>query len=499
MSAPTAELPTAEPELSPGELIGEYQIDGKIGQGGFGTVYKAVHPLIGKQVAIKVLARKFSADPEMVSRFVAEARAVNQIRNRYIIDIFSFGQLGDGRHYYVMEFLDGEALDAVIERSGHVELVDALPILRGIAKALDAAHAKGIAHRDLKPENVLLVRGEEEVWPKLLDFGVAKLMGELDGTKHKTRTGIPIGTPYYMSPEQCRGKDVDHRTDYYAFGVVAYQMLTGVHPVDGDDYMDIMMKQLAFEPPPPSSVIAELPAGVDAAIAWLMRKDRDQRPPNLVTAMRALEEAAGLPAAPATGVVEIPKLVTPVPGSLTTTSQGGAATALAQTQPGLEAAKPKRRWPIVVGAVAIAAAAIVAVVVIGGAETELAEPPTTTPTRRSRLRPPVPLPTATPKPAPAPATPATPTATIITIAGVPDGTDVAIGGATVGTAPGPVQVPHGTSPVVLVFKAAGYTPASREITPDRDQAIDVQLRKQPRHDAPKKSDKDSILDPFGAK
>jgi serine/threonine protein kinase len=178
MSAPTAELPTAEPELSPGELIGEYQIDGKVGQGGFGIVYKAIHPLIGKQVAIKVLARRFSADPEMVSRFVAEARAVNQIRNRYIIDIFSFGQLDDGRHYYVMELIDGEALDAVIERSGHVELVDALPILRGIAKALDAAHAKGIAHRDLKPENVLLVRGEElggreDVWPKLLDFGIA--------------------------------------------------------------------------------------------------------------------------------------------------------------------------------------------------------------------------------------------------------------------------------------------------------------------------------------
>ena len=179
MSEPTAELPSTEPELAAGEVIGEYEIAGKVGQGGFGTVYKAVHPLIGKQVAIKVLARKFSADPEMVSRFIAEARAVNQIRNRYIIDIFSFGQLADHRHYYVMEFLDGEPLDARLER-GPLELVAALPILRAVGKALDAAHAKGIAHRDLKPENVFLVQGEDDMWPKLLDFGVAKLMGDVD-------------------------------------------------------------------------------------------------------------------------------------------------------------------------------------------------------------------------------------------------------------------------------------------------------------------------------
>ncbi|HEX4450454.1 MAG TPA: serine/threonine-protein kinase, partial [Kofleriaceae bacterium] len=383
MSAPTAETPVTEPELDVGQLIGEYQIDGKIGQGGFGTVYKATHPLIGKQAAIKVLARRFSADPEMVSRFIAEARAVNQIRNRYIIDIFLFGQLGDGRHYYVMELLDGEPLDVRLEREGHVPLADALPILRGIGKALDAAHAKGIAHRDLKPENVFLSRGEDdEVWPKLLDFGIAKLMGELDTNKHKTRTGIPIGTPYYMSPEQCRGKDVDHRTDYYAFGVVAYQLLTGVHPIDGDDYMDIMMKQLSFEPPPPSTIIGELPAGIDDAIAWLMKKDRDARPPNLATAMRRFDEAAGI-RAPHSGVVDVPRGATPVPGSLTTTSQGGAATALAQTQPGLEAEKPKRRWPLVAGAVAIAVA--VAIVVLGR--------PSPTPT-------PIPIPIATATPIP---------------------------------------------------------------------------------------------------
>src|ERR1041384_588251 len=129
-------------DLEPGQPVGEYVIEGKLGQGGFGTVFKAAHPLIGKVVAIKVLNRQYSAQPEMVSRFVAEARAVNQIRNRFIIDIFGFGQLDDGRHYYVMEFLDGAPLDDSLERNGRLPLADAIPILRAVARALDAAHAK---------------------------------------------------------------------------------------------------------------------------------------------------------------------------------------------------------------------------------------------------------------------------------------------------------------------------------------------------------------------
>jgi serine/threonine-protein kinase len=480
MSEPTAELPSTEPELAAGEVVGEYEIAGKVGQGGFGTVYKAVHPLIGKQVAIKVLARKFSADPEMVSRFIAEARAVNQISNRYIIDIFSFGQLADHRHYYVMEFLD-----ARLER-GPLELVAALPILRAIGKALDAAHAKGIAHRDLKPENVFLVPGEDDVWPKLLDFGVAKLMGDVDGSKHKTRTGMPIGTPYYMSPEQCRGKDVDHRTDYYAFGVLAYELLTGTRPIDGDDYMDIMMQQLTFEPPPPSSVVAELPAGVDDAIAWLMRKDREQRPPSLAIAVRALEQAAGLPSAPQTGVVEVPKLVTPIPGSMTAPS---VATGLAQTQPGLATPK-RRRLPIVIGAV-VAIGAIGAI----GAFAMRGSPKPAAPPTHEVVAAPAPKSVAPAAPAPAPA------AAIVTVTGAPDGTDVSIAGRSIGIAPGPVQIARGDSQVVLTFKASGYQPASRAITPDRDQALDVALHKI-RHaaqSADKRADKDAILDPFGAR
>src|SRR5689334_797175 len=235
-------------DLEPGQVVGEYQVERKLGQGGFGAVFKAVHPLIGKLVAIKVLSQRFSVDPQMVSRFVSEARAVNQIRHHNIIDIFSFGTLEDGRLYYVMEYLDGEPLDRRLSRRGRIALGEAIPILRAIARALDAAHAKGIAHRDLKAENVFLATHPDGLFPKLLDFGIAKLMVREDGLSHKTRTGAPMGTPHYMSPEQCHGRDVDHRTDMYAFGVLAYVMLTGVYPLDGDDYMAILMRQVHDEP-----------------------------------------------------------------------------------------------------------------------------------------------------------------------------------------------------------------------------------------------------------
>jgi serine/threonine-protein kinase len=327
---------TSEVDVPAGLQVGEYIIEGKIGEGGFGSVYRASHPMIGKLAAVKVLARKYSSDPEIVSRFAAEARAVNQIRHRNIIDIFAFGQLDDGRSYYVMELLDGQPLDQVLADTGGIPLSEALPILRDIARALDAAHAKGIAHRDLKPENVFLARDSDgELQPKLLDFGIAKLLGD-QASMHKTRTGSPIGTPYYMSPEQCRGQNVDHRTDVYSFGCVAYQVLTGMRPFDGDNHLDIMMKQTMEEPLPPSQRAAENPVlpplspAVDDAIAWCMRKDPAARPDSVMSAVRAFEAAAGVP--PTRDSIPLP--TSPTPSRLTpmprqTPVQG--TTALAQT------------------------------------------------------------------------------------------------------------------------------------------------------------------------
>ena len=190
---------TSLSDLEAGQKAGKFVIQKKIGEGGFGAVYKAVND-IDKVGAVKVLHPQFSADPGMVSRFKAEARAVNQIGHRGIIDIFEFGVLPDGRHYYVMEHLDGVPLDEFLKQKGRLSLEEALPFLASIARALDAAHAKGVAHRDLKPENVFLTHnasGEVEE-AKLLDFGIAKLLHN-DDSFHKTQTGAPMGTPYYLS------------------------------------------------------------------------------------------------------------------------------------------------------------------------------------------------------------------------------------------------------------------------------------------------------------
>jgi eukaryotic-like serine/threonine-protein kinase len=517
MSAPSDIPAMLDPELEIGQAIGEYEIESRVGQGGFGTVYRAVHPLIGKVVAIKVLARKYSVDPEMVSRFIAEARSVNQIRHRHIIDIFLFGTLDDGRAYYVMEYLDGEPLDAMIDRLGRIPLPHALPILRAMARALDAAHGKGITHRDLKPENIFLQRdpdGGEDVWPKLLDFGIAKLMGMEDGQKHKTRTGIPIGTPYYMSPEQCRGKDVDHRTDYYAFGVVAYQMLTGVHPIDADDYMTVMMRQLTDEPAAPSTLAPELPDGIDDAIAWLMKKDRDQRPPNLATAMRAFEQAAeasgiAIPRMSAAWDSPTPppndrsRIPTPTPMTPKSPTAPGNASGLANTMPSgarieIPVEPPARsKLPLVVGALAVVAVAAIVVMFAlprGGATAQApAQPPAGS---AAVTTPPALVPdAAVAKPVP-PVAPA-----IVTVDGVPEGTEVSIAGTPIGVAPGPVQVPHADSPVVLTFKADGFVSLSKTVTPDRDQRLEIQLKKKPHPsgNAGTKPNKDDIIDVFGGK
>ena len=486
MGLPTMEI--SEPDIEVGQRIGEYDVDGKLGQGAFGTVYRATHPLIGKIVAIKVLARRFSVDPEMVSRFIAEAKAVNQIGNRHIIDIFSFGKLADGRQYYVMEYLDGEPLDATLEREGRLSLAQALPIFRAIAKALDAAHGKGIAHRDLKCENVFLGRDPDgSVFPKLLDFGIAKLMASDDALSHKTRTGAPIGTPYYMSPEQSRGRDVDHRTDIYAFGVLVYVVLVGKYPFDGDDYMSILLQQIGEQPEPASTRVPGLPVEVDGVISWLMMKDPADRPANLKTAMRALEDIAikaGLAVPPASGTWDVASSPSISPLSTRPPALATAAT----TMPA-----PRRRVPVVavIGAAALLAAAAAVFVATRGSAGEPAKPPV------AAIAPaPAPAPVVAPAPAPAPVpVPAPPRRdhVIVTITGVPEGTDVSTAGTSIGIAPGPVQLPIGESDVVLTFKADGYLPSATTVRPDQDRTLAVQLKAKPRVRATR-STKDDIID-----
>jgi len=220
-----------------------------------GTVYAGVHPLIGKRVAIKVLNPTLATDVVTLNRFLDEARAVNRIGHPNIVDIFAFGDLGDF-HYFVMELLEGRTLTQEIERQRPVPHALAFSVLDAVCSALDAAHQHGIVHRDLKPDNIFLVqRSGADVFTKLLDFGIAKLTDDRGTDMSKTKTGVPIGTPFYMSPEQCRGLNVDWRADIYSLGVIMFEMFTGTLPFTGESYIEIMQAHMLQQPRPPQHLV----------------------------------------------------------------------------------------------------------------------------------------------------------------------------------------------------------------------------------------------------
>lgn len=271
-------------------MAGEYRLGRKLGEGGFGAVYEAVHPLLKRRAAVKVLHRIAGSDSDAVLRFVAEARAVNQIRNRHIIDIFSFGKLPDGRHFYVMDLLEGEPLDRYLAREGRVSVENTIQLLRPIAEALDAAHAAGVVHRDLKPQNIYLVwDATGETVPKLLDFGMAKLLGD---SRVHTVSGTPLGTPLYMSPEQARGDVVDGRSDVYALGVLCHELLTGQLPITGENTIAVLMAHIIQAPPRMSEVCADLPPELDEPVLRMLEKKPEQRPATATAALDALASAA---------------------------------------------------------------------------------------------------------------------------------------------------------------------------------------------------------------
>ncbi|MBL8623055.1 MAG: protein kinase [Myxococcales bacterium] len=533
--------PFAQP-LMPGTMVGEYRVERKIGEGGMGTVYGAIHPVIGKKAAIKLLRAELSMNPEAVERFLGEARAVNQIGHPNIVDVFSFGALPDGRRYFAMEWLHGESLAGRLDRDGGLPLVEALPILDQVVAALAAAHERGIVHRDLKPDNVFLceVRGEAPR-VKLLDFGIAKLVGEPLGIK-RTKTGALMGTPGYIAPEQARGEEVDPRADIYALGCMAFELLTGRLPFVSDSAMVVITKHLTEDPPAPSAVEGgeDLPAEIDGLVLSMLAKDRSQRPG--LADVRARLAAFGRGLAPSTG--DRPRgrrvkgesrapTVTPVPAPSTGVIVAAVPIAPAATLPGgagprvvpapavddVALAPPPRRWPLAVaGAAVVAAVVAVALVATGGSSSKPAAPPPTTPAVPDpQAAAPTPAPTPPAPTPPPPAMPATGTAAIqITGARAPELTvdgerrTVADGAATLALPPGDHEVvvtarrmkPERRTLTVVAGETAALTIAlapERTAGASRGSAAGGGSAAAGGGSAATPTDDDALLDPFHKK
>jgi serine/threonine-protein kinase len=352
--------------------VGEYRVLRKIGEGGMGSVYSAVQPVIGKRVAIKVLAPHIAGNPELVRRFVDEARAVNKIGHPNIIDIFSFGWLPDQRHYFAMEFLDGQSLADRL-KGGPFQPDEARRLLRQMCQALEAAHRQGIVHRDLKPDNIWIVQPQHgDSYVKLLDFGIAKLMGDAD-EGHRTQTGIVMGTPAYMSPEQCRGVNVDKGTDIYALGMILYEMFAGRLPFQGS-FAELITHHLITVPDPPSRH-RPVPRALEQLIMRCIDKDPAQRPQSaealgkaldaaLPTADESLQTAAVVPAASGSGVS--PALAEPATGGKTPPNTDTLSPPPGRTAANLTMQPARSRRPLL-WAGAAGAGALVAVALALGA------------------------------------------------------------------------------------------------------------------------------------
>ena len=281
-----------------GKTVGEkYLVRAVLGEGGMGTVFEAQHVALGRAVAVKVLHPKQMRKKESVRRFHQEARAAGAIGHPNICEVYDLGTLDDGRPYLVMERLVGETLADRIKLEGGIPFEDVTDILIQVLSGLVVAHAKGIVHRDIKPENVFLT--ERVGCPplaKLLDFGVSKMISPIgplrDGEDDTdlTRTGMVMGTPYYMSPEQARGeRNLDARVDMYACGVLCYEMVTGRRPFLANNYNSLLLQIISTSPPPPSQFRGNLPPMLGGVIAKAMAHKREDRYQNAAEFQRDLQ------------------------------------------------------------------------------------------------------------------------------------------------------------------------------------------------------------------
>jgi serine/threonine-protein kinase len=364
------ELSKTEPQ-QPDSLIGRtldgrYEVLGRLGEGGVGVVYKGRQAKLGRFVAIKVLHPDAAASPEWRQRFEREARALSVLAHPNVVSVTDSG-IDRGVPFLVMELLQGKTLADLI-KEGPLPLWRALDIARQLLRGLAFAHGKGIVHRDLKPDNLYLVPDDSAaggIRVKVLDFGIAKLRDDLSGGMAKTQAGSFMGTPPYMSPEQCRGitDSVDHRTDVYAMGIILFEMLCGAPPFVSEGWGEVVLAHLTRPPPAPRSINPAIPEAIEVVILKALAKEPNERfatAADMRGALRALTAVSTFPPRATSGAM--PALGAPVkqPTTLRTTTGEMLNPTLGGTPETLRA-KNKRRIAIV-AAGAVAVAAVVAVI-----------------------------------------------------------------------------------------------------------------------------------------
>ncbi|HEX2571473.1 MAG TPA: protein kinase [Polyangia bacterium] len=460
-----------------GQQVGNYKIVKPLGEGGMGVVYLGEHPLIGKKVAIKVLHEQMTRAEDVVARFFTEAKAVNDIAHQNIVDIVDFGRITvEGRElvYLTMEFLEGETLRDRLKRTG-VTPGEAIRITIQCAAALAASHRKGVVHRDLKPDNIfLLQRGGEDLFVKLLDFGIAKVMDDPTSGEggHKTRAGSVLGTPAYMSPEQCDGRgNIDHRADIYALGMVLYEMLCGRVAFVGEGFGEILVAQMTQPPPPPSTFRPNFRPELEAVVLRCLAKDRQARYQTMDELRAALESLIGM----VTGASQAPAMPMAGAGGTSPSSPaaalGGGTLGTAGMAPAPsttlsaaagEAAAPAggaRRSPLWLGLTAV-------LLLGGGAGAYLLFGSPSTPTDTAAAVTPASAPVAD-------------DIVHVLIDSTPQGAQVTRAGVgAIGTTPLDLTLKKGDLAFEVVLTLEGYKSTMRSVSADRDRDILVALEKE---------------------
>ena len=442
----TDESAPSPPDLLIGHTLADrYRLTRKIGEGGMGAVYEAQHVLLSKPVAVKVLRDKYLDRPEVARRLVQEARLASSIRHEHIVDITDSGSTEDGRTFVVMEHLAGQSLAELLKREGALAEARVIDIARQAASALAAAHERGIVHRDVKPENLFLVDRGGHDFVKVLDFGISKSMkpgGAVnEDSLRLTHTGMVLGTPLYMSPEQARGDDnLDHRIDVYALGVIMYECLTGEVPFRAANYLGIISQVVNQEVTPPRKLRPEMriSEAMERVVAKAMAKPRDARYASMVSLAEDLARVAD------GSQVEAPR---PSPPS-----------------------SPERpRTMLWLAAVGVLAGTALLLAIDRFTRAPAAATPTTA---------------LAPSAAPASAPPALKTV-VLHVETTPPGAEIRQGARVFGVAPRDILLPRSEVPARLTFHLDGYEDGVADIVPTTDDSVRAKLTPRARAKHPR--------------